>query len=309
MKKIVLTLILAASFLAADDNSSLTVGDIGNYFGSFFGSSNDANKSQNIQPIKLPSDTNLSQPTLGDIGLVAPSMSPNTVLNAVAPKPRASVQKTIISISNDGKSAMIDASGLQRGVSGLVWQQLDETHRMLVARAYISGIKDNKAKIRFTVLEDTAQNALPSLLNRPKAGDNVVFYLLEDRGFIIAPTQTDYQSAVWALPPELKLVHPDLFAAYLTPIRNAKPGENQFRAFCSNIQATNVYFVLSDGIYKTDCFTLAVLETYPFTQSNQTPQKPFYNRIGNIPTGYFGFFKEDMKDYEGYYRSLLGLAK
>ena len=243
------------------------------------------------------------------MGLVDPTITPQTVLNASAKAPKAPIQKQILSIENDGKSAVINASGLQRGISGVVWRQLDDTHRILIARVYISGIKGENARVNFALLEDVAQDALPKLLNNPKVGDNVVFYMLEDRGFIIASTQTDYQNAIFALAPELKLIHPDLFASFLTTARSAEPNANQFRAFCSNIQATNVYFALSDGIYKTDCYTLVVLDKTPFSETNATAQKPFYNRIGEIPTGYFGMFKQDIGDYEKYYRALIGLTK
>ncbi|MEY4504409.1 MAG: hypothetical protein RL154_703 [Pseudomonadota bacterium] len=288
------------------DDGSLTPAKIFNFFRGTPAQNKELNNTLKAAPL---TEEPVNGANLGTLGLVDPKITPQSRLDVVAPKPRAAIQKQLLSISADGKSAMIDASELRRGISGLVWQQLDDTHRMLVARAYISTIKSDKAKIVFTVLDDTAQPALPTVLNRPKVGDNVVFYLLEDRGIIIAPTQTDYQNAIWALPPELKLVHPDLLAAFLTPIRNAEPKAKQFRAFCANVQATNAYFVLSDGIYKTDCFTLTVLEKYPFQGSKEPEQKPFYNRIGEIPTGYFGLYKEEMKDYQSYYRDLLGIKK
>lgn len=336
MKKLILAVLIASSCtFAADSNSSLTLGDIFNVFSP----SKDAPaapKQDLAQPETVqPDDSNGSLTpekiynffrgkktapvennntlkaaplTQSSTTLSIPS-APKDALDFNAPYIHQPIQKQILSIAPDGKSALIDSSELRRGISGLVWQQLDDSHRMLVARAYISSIKGDKAKIRFTVLEDTAQSALPIILNRPKVGDNVIFYMLEDKGFIIAPNQTDYQNAIWALPAGLKVVHPDLFASFLTTMRSAEPKESQFRAFCANSQLTNAYFVLSDGVYKTDCFTLTILEKYPFTPSNEPAQLPFYNRIGEIPTGYFGMFKDEIKNYDSYYRALLGLKK
>ncbi len=337
MKKLLLSVLIASSCVyAADSNSSLTLGDIFNVF-SPSKDTTTAPKQDLAQPASAqPDDSNGSltpqkiynffrgnkqAPAENNGSLkAAPLSAENNLSTYVAPMPKDAldfnppsihqpIQKQILSISPDGKSALIDSSDLRRGISGFVWQQLDDSHRMLVARTYISSIKGDKAKIRFTVLEDTAQEALPTVLNRPKVGDNVIFYMLEDKGFIIAPTQTDYQNAIWALPTGLKIVHPDIFASFLTTMRSAEPKESQFRAFCANSQLTNAYFVLSDGIYKTDCFTLVILEKYPFTASNEPAQLPFFNRIGEIPTGYFGMFKDEIKNYDSYYRGLLGLKK
>lgn len=336
MKKLILAVLIASSCVyAADDNSSLTLGDIFNVFSPSKGVApapkQDLAQPETVQPDdsngsltpekiynffrgkkQAPAENNgtlkAAPLTQSSNAVSVPSM-PKDALDFNPPSIHQPIQKQILSIAPDGKSALINSSELRRGISGFVWQQLDDSHRMLVARAYITSIKGDTAKIRFTVLEDTAQQALPTILNRPKVGDNVIFYMLEDKGFIIAPNQTDYQNAIWAMPAGLKVVHPDLLAAFLTTIRSAEPKESQFRAFCANSQLTNAYFVLSDGIYKTDCFTLTILEKYPFTASSEPAQLPFFNRIGEIPTGYFGMFKQDIKNYDSYYRELLGLKK
>jgi Plasminogen-binding protein pgbA N-terminal len=209
-------------------------------------------------------------------------------------------------LTDNGYGAVVKNASLKVGQSGVVRSWISDDKRAITAKAIVIEAVGSEARIRFDVFGDIAQDSLPRYLSMPKVGDEVVFDMLESRVLIITKNQADYLKAVTVIGKQV--VHPDLFAFMLSKKRKGEPKPEQFDAFCSEFAVGNVYFAISDKLYKTDCGTLGVLESASFaSQKDGSFEGPFFHRLGKTDTGFLGMGKESVDDYEAYYMKLLGL--
>jgi len=207
---------------------------------------------------------------------------------------------------DNGYGAVVKNAYLKVGQSGVVRTWISDDKRAITAKAVVVEVSKDEVKIKFDVFGDIAQASLPRYLNTPKVGDEIVFDMLDSRALVIAKNQADYLKAVSIIGKQA--VHPDLMAYMLMKKRKGEPKRENFGEFCSEMAVGNVYFAIGDKLYKTDCGTLAVLESASFVPQNDASfESPFFHRLGKIDTGYLGLATESVKDYEDYYYRLLGL--
>lgn len=209
-------------------------------------------------------------------------------------------------IIDNGYGAVASGGGVVAGQSGFVMSWLTGSKRALVAKAIVVNVNQTESKIRFEVLEDIAQDSLPKYVALPKVGDEIVFGLFDSRTAVIAKNQGDYLKAIQQISGQT--LHPDLVAFGLIKDRKGEPKAQNFKKFCGDYSIANIYFAIGSGLFKVDCGSMNVLEIQSFTPSNDKSfESPFFHRLGKIETGYLGFGTEEVKDYEGYYKRLLGV--
>jgi hypothetical protein len=217
---------------------------------------------------------------------------------------RDKAELTVVSIDSDGRGALLKGDAVQKGATGIVVTNLVGNKDAIVASALALN-SGNEVRVRFQVMSDLAQDALPRALVLPKVGDKALFYLFDDRATIIAKNQADYQKV--AAMGGKTWVHVDLFAALLARDRVGAPNAKQFASFCKTYSVGSVYFAIKDKLYITDCQSMEILEERAFASENSKEfESPFFKRTGEIETGYFGMMKESVKDYDSYYLNLLG---
>jgi len=209
-------------------------------------------------------------------------------------------------IMDNGYSAIASGGGVEVGQSGVVLEWLNSDRRAVVAKAVVVGVSGTQVAIKFEVFSDVAQDSLPKYIALPKVGDDVVFGLFDSRALVVAKNQSDYLKAITLV--NKQLIHPDLFAFRLYKNRKGVPTKEYFTSFCSDYSVADVYFAVEDKLYKVDCGSMNVISSEPFTPSgDKSYESPFFHRLGTIETGYLGFYKESVPNYEDYYKKLLGV--
>jgi len=217
---------------------------------------------------------------------------------------REKAELTIVSIDSDGRGALLKGDAVQKGVTGIVVTNLIGGKDAIVASALALN-SGNEVRVRFQVMTDLAQDALPRALVLPKVGDKALFYLFDDRAMVIAKNQADYQKITATS--EKTWVHPDLFAALLARDRTGEPQAKHFSSFCKIYSVGSVYFAIKNKLYITDCQSMEIIDEKSFASENSKEfESPFFKRTGEIDTGYLGMMKESVKDYDSYYLNLLG---
>ncbi len=217
---------------------------------------------------------------------------------------RERAELTVVSIDSDGMGALLKGDAVQKGATGIIVTNLVGNKDAIVASALALN-SGNEVRVKFQVMSDLAQDALPRALILPKVGDKALFYLFDDRATIIAKNQADYQKV--ASMGGKTWVHPDLFAALLARERKGEPEAKHFASFCKIYSVGSIYFAIKDKLYITDCQSMEVLEERAFESENSKEfESPFFKRTGEIDTGYLGMLKESVKDYDSYYLNLLG---
>ncbi len=209
-------------------------------------------------------------------------------------------------IIDNGYGAIASGGGVVVGQSGVATTWINGSRKVITAKAVVVGLEGSMAKIKFEVITDIAQESLPVYITLPKVGDEIVFGLFENRAAVVAKNQGDYLKILARL--DKQTVHPDLIALKLMVNRKGEPTAEYFTKFCVDYSVANIYFAIGDTVYKTDCGSMKVINSEPFDPSNDKSfESPFFHRLGKIDTGYLGFATESVKNYEEYYKRLLGV--
>ncbi len=227
------------------------------------------------------------------------------VLNAQALIRPVSTQ--IISISKD--SATINgASSIPLGSTGIVIHNFDGTHQAIVAKATMVKKDGDRGIIKLSKYDNLEQDALPSYQADIKSGDTVIMNYLYNRALAITPNSETYQTVTRSYP-YLEWVHPDLFAANLATSYDPSPDKEDFVKECKEDDIGLLMFAIDKKGYFVDCNSFKVVDTIPLPTAS-SKQIPFYNRLEKIKGRIFGLFgSKSMKDYDSYYKKLLGISK
>lgn len=198
------------------------------------------------------------------------------------------------------------AMDLRRGESGFVVHELDSLHSMIIARAVVVGVQNNRATLALQPYRVFDNASMPLPLNTPQVGDQAIFRAFSNRAFAIAPNQQVYQAVV-ARYPNIEWFHPDLFAAFLANQGRAAPTMEHFREICDAYAVGVVYLVRKNLGELRDCQTFAVLKQDLLDVEPSEPMKPFFSRLGNMERSWIGFLRRDpkMTDYFQYYDNLI----
>lgn len=202
---------------------------------------------------------------------------------------------------------IIDASNIQKGMSGIVIHRFDDNRSSIVAKAIVSEIKDNSALITWDVFDDLSQEALPRITRLPQKGDIVRLTNMYERVSVIAPNLTTYQDIILTHK-DLTFIHPDQFAFYLSTKRTPLPQKEDFTNACKNLSISRLFIPLAESLIEVDCGSMKVLNTQSYKRSDNNASSPFYNRIGEIEKPFWSFFRNfKIDNFDIYYKKLLGI--
>lgn len=215
------------------------------------------------------------------------------------------VIKTIIdSVQKD--IAVFDAYDLQVGESGVILTK-NTSHFIIIAKATIESIQEGRASAKIEPFDTIDQRYLPTPINQPQVGDEVLFRSFYNRAFVIAPNQESYQFVI-RNNPNITFMHIDLFAAYLQQKSLNDPKPKHFKDFCPKYSIGLVFIVDSQHTNVFDCQSFALLETLPPPPNeilHTTTITPFFSRISNPDKPLGSKFKSyDSKNYFLYYDTL-----
>ncbi len=205
-----------------------------------------------------------------------------------------------------GNQAIVtDSPTVEIGSSGIIIHNYDSEHRTIIAKAVVVKKEAGNMYLKLYYYKDLNMDALPSYKIIPKVGDSVIFNYLYKRVLPIVPNQSSFNSFKQRFP-NLDIVHPDLFAYELAKDNNPAPKLSDFRKECNADDFGLLFFALSDKGYFVDCTSFKVVGRLDFPTEGKK-QTPFYTRIKDIKSKFFGLGSDDIKNFDTYYKKLLGL--
>ena len=214
------------------------------------------------------------------------------------------VRVSVDSVQRD--TIVFDAQNLQVGESGVVLTK-NQSHAIIIAKAIIESIEGGRASARVEAFDTIEQRYLPTPINKPQVGDEVLFRSFYNRAIAIAPNQESYQFVI-RNNPTIQFMHIDLFAAYLQQQSLNDPKPKHFKEFCPKYSVGLVFIVDSNHTRVLDCqsFTLLEMQSPPPDEVlHASVITPFFSRISHPGKPLGSRFKSyKSKDYFPYYDTL-----
>ncbi|OQX73537.1 MAG: hypothetical protein B6D59_05425 [Campylobacteraceae bacterium 4484_4] len=209
-------------------------------------------------------------------------------------------------ISTQQKIGLADVDkSVKKGASGIVIRYFDDTHYAIIAKAIVKAIKGSRATLRFEKFDLLHQEALPDYNIKPQKGDTVILNYLYNRALAITPDKTSYQEITKRYP-DIDWVHPDLFAMRLSTEFNAKPTIEDFQHTCRQNDFELLFFAIDGRGYFTDCNSFEILQEVAIKTSPKATL-PFFSRLGTIKGRLGSLIGGGVKNYNTYYKKILGL--
>ncbi len=217
---------------------------------------------------------------------------------------------TSLIFSNNFKILEIDKSGefgkistnsnlIHIGETGIVEKRINNNHSSIISYGEYLG----NGKVYFKIFNALEQENLVRGNWKPNIGDNLLFRTNSNRAIIIADSFENY------LQIEKKFnrdwIHPDLFKMVLTINGHRSPLLSDFREFCEENSVGRIFFSFKNSIVETDCLSMREISSYLVIKKAGEIQKPFYSRIEEIEPNWFGEGKDEIGEFESYYRSIL----
>ncbi|NPA65504.1 MAG: hypothetical protein GXO11_01340 [Epsilonproteobacteria bacterium] len=214
------------------------------------------------------------------------------------------IQTKIINVTGD--KAIIKIDNIQKGISGVVVHHFNPKHSSIIASAEVEkfdpATKTATLKLsKFTLFKN---NNLPTGKWKPQVGDEVLLAFGYHRGLIIAPNEEIYYTLKRSMKNEV-FIHPDIFTTFLSFKGHGTPLKEDFQGFCNNTTIGLLFFYIDQKLYTTDCQTFKILNVQDAPLKQDSTQHPFYTRIKEIETNWFGKGSERLQVYEPYYYKLL----
>jgi hypothetical protein len=210
---------------------------------------------------------------------------------------------------NKNRATIDDSPLIVVGSSGIVMHRFSNSQETIIARATVLAKDGISALVELKPYDALAQNTFPKLAIVPKSGDEIRLNYLYDRSLIIAPTYEGYKK-ITDFFTKINWVHPDVSAAYLAKKYTPNPSIKDFNDLCSINLTGLIMFNIEKNGYFVDCASFKVVKTFSLQNTNdeEQPITPFYSRISNnIQTSPLTIGKKDIKDYNSYYKQLLGI--
>jgi hypothetical protein len=204
----------------------------------------------------------------------------------------------------DKEYAEIGVGNLPVGASGIVIHRYDDKHRAIVASAVITACDANGTTIRLLPYRGLEQPRLPTIKTKPQNGDTLVIGYLYDRVLPIVPNQKSLEKAKADFP-NLTLIHPDLFAAELSRIKEPLPRKRHFQRMCEKMHLGLVMFMFQDGTDFVDCVSWEKVGHADIASVDEKKFKtPFFHRFESIPSALFDWGDYTMNDFDRYYKKV-----
>lgn len=225
------------------------------------------------------------------------------------------VQPVISHIDNISDNVItFSAKGIRVGESGIVTRKLKD-YEMILASAVVVNVQGEivKAQLRdFTLLQ---QRYLPNHGLMPQKGDELVFRLLNNKAFLIAPSfdTFDYVRRKFM---SIDFLSPDILLSHLSNESVFDPTVDNIQPMCRQYFVGLVFVLGSKELGVFDCGSFAKIKSYKLSDIGPLPavgeiHAPFYARLPYSTGGslFYLFRSKDSKNYYTYYDEFLKSAK
>jgi hypothetical protein len=219
------------------------------------------------------------------------------------------VTAPIISVDADETVATIKIKKVKIGMSGFIFHKVAKNHGSILKNAVVVEYDVNTkiATLKLSKYDNLVNPALPSGKWKVQKDDLCILAFGYSRALLIAPTEDIYYKI--AKHTNFELIHPDIFATFLSLSQHPTPLLEDFDNMRKATQTGIVFIYLDNTIYTVDAKTFAILNISKnsLKQDEKTLVLPFYTRVPEIRSAWYswGAGTSELEEYEPHYYSLL----
>jgi len=219
----------------------------------------------------------------------------------------AGVIKTpILSINSANETVTIKINKIDVGVSGFIVHRLSKRNSSILKDVVVIAYDENTkiATLQMKEFDQLKQNSLPSGNWDVEVGDIAILAFGYTRALLIAPNEEIYYR-ITKVTNQIQWVHPDLFATTLSFNGHPTPLKEDFNNMANTTSIGLVFFFINQKLFTVDAKSMKILNITNAELKQDSLTLPFYTRVENIDSNWFGDGNDELEEYEPYYCELL----
>jgi len=218
------------------------------------------------------------------------------------------VESPILSVDADNNTVTIKIDKIDVGISGFIVHSLSPKHNTILKNVVVKSFdKENHlAILKMSDYTFLKHKALPKGKWKVKVGDRVILAFGYSRAILIAPTEEIYHKITTATK-DIQWIHPDMFATILSLNGHPTPLKEDFEELSSSRSIGILFFYINKKMFTLDAksFTILNISDAPLVQNQDELVLPFYTRVNDIDSNWWGAGSGDLKKYAPHYYELL----
>ena len=217
----------------------------------------------------------------------------------------AVIQSPVVSVDNQNETATINIDKIDVGVSGFVVHHIGPEHSAILKNAVVESFDaaNKRATIKMSKFTALENNALPHGKWKVQVGDTVELAFGYSRSLLIAPNETIYYKIAQSV--QTQWIHPDLFATVLSFRGHPTPLKEDFEAMADASSIGLLFIYLNEKVYTLDINSFKILNISDAKLKQAKVHLPFYTRVNNIESAWWGAGSSTMESYEPHYYELM----
>lgn len=217
----------------------------------------------------------------------------------------AVIKSPVVSVNHQNETVTIKIDKIDVGVSGFIVHHIDSQHSAIIKNAVVESFDPTTKSATIKMGEFTAlqNNALPHGKWQVQAGDTVELAFGYSRSLLIAPNETIYYKIAQSV--KTQWIHPDLFATILSFRGHPTPMKEDFEAMADASSVGLLFIYLDQKVYTLDIKSFKILSISDAKLQQKEVHLPFYTRVHNIDSAWWGAGSDTMDSYAPHYYELL----
>jgi hypothetical protein len=216
------------------------------------------------------------------------------------------LKSPIVTVDENDNIATIKTEKIDVGMSGFIVHELSQSHSSILKEVTVIGYDEQTqtATLKMKDFNLLKSNSLPVGKWHVEVGDTAVLAFGYSRAFLIAPSEEVYYR-VTSSTQNIEWLHPDIFATILSFNGHPSPQKDDFADMCNSASVGLLFFFLDQKLYTVDgqSFHILNISDAPIKQDGE--QHPFYSRIKEIDSDWWGAGSGEIDNYTEYYYELL----
>lgn len=216
------------------------------------------------------------------------------------------LKSPIVSVDEYNDIATIKTKKIDIGMSGFIVHRLSASHSSILKEVTVTHYDEQTqtATLKMKDFNLLESNSLPSGNWKVEVGDTAILAFGYSRAFLVAPSEEIYFKVTSATK-SLEWLHPDIFASILSFNGHPSPQKEDFTGMCNSASVGLLFFYLDQKLYTVDGQSFKILNISDAPIKPDSKQRPFYSRIQEIESSWWGAGSGEMNDYTEYYYELL----
>ncbi|MFT7003036.1 MAG: hypothetical protein ACJAWW_000370 [Sulfurimonas sp.] len=219
------------------------------------------------------------------------------------------VKSPIISVDLDNNIATIKIDKIDVGMNGFISHEITKDHIVVLQSIEVIDFdKENEiAKLKMSPYTALKTNALPTGNWKVSIGDTAVLAFGYSRGLLIAPSDEIYHRITRSVK-NLQWIHSDIFATLLSFNGHPTPLRADFTEFSIATSVGIIFMYIDEKLFTLDARSFKILAITDAKLKQEDTRLPFYTRVQEIDSSWWGEGSDVLLSYEPYYYQLLTQA-